>query len=583
MKNFYLFAFLIVFISACGSDFNSREIEKIKLKYDQNITLTYDETIEYYKILDKNFAEAKLFEVGKTDIGKPLHLFVISEDSDFDPVSVHKKNKTVVFINNGIHPGEPCGVDASVQFAKDILLNKDAKKSLLKNTVICIVPIYSTGGTLNRSKYNRANQNTPLESGFRGNAKNLDLNRDFVKLDSENAKSFTKIFRKWNPQVFLDTHTTNGSDHQYFITLIAQNPASMNPNVGAYFKNKMLPSLYDEMKKGEYELIPYIASLGRTPDEKGIFDYIPSPRFSTGYTNLFNNFCFMTENHIFKEFKDRVKSVYNFIDILVKYSSQHSEEINKIIKTAEEETINQKEFTINWKLDKSKHTLINFKGYTGKFKKSKLTGLDRFYYDRNDKFEKQIKYFSFYSDGLKIKTPKFYVVPQAWKKVIKRLELNNVKFHKLEKDSLINVEVYYITDLKTSPRPYNGHFMHSFVETKTDTQKIQYYKGDILIPTNQETNKYIVNVLEPKAPDSFFRWNFFDSCLDQREYFSSYVFEEKAIEILNSNGELKKQFELKRKNDTEFRNNHRAQLNFIYKNSPFYEKSHKRYPVGRVL
>ncbi|MFA8342755.1 MAG: M14 family zinc carboxypeptidase [Rhodothermaceae bacterium] len=563
--------------------FSQSDLSKINLKYEKNITLTYNEIIDAYKILDSNFDKAKLIEVGKTDIGKPLHLFIISGDSDFDPESVKRKNRTVVFINNGIHPGEPCGMDASIQFAMDLLTDKNNKLALLENLVFCIVPIYSPGGTLNRSAFNRANQDTPYEAGFRGNGRNLDLNRDFVKLDTKNARSLVKAFRTWEPQVFLDTHTTNGSDHQYVITLIAQNPASMHPAAGKYFKNKMVPDLYRRMAKGKYEMIPYIASIGKTPYEKGFINYIPSPRFSTGYTNLFNNFCFMTENHIFKEYKDRVKSVYNFITALAEYSSENSSEINSVIARVNEEIKTQKEFILNWKLDKEKFSLINFKGYRGKYKKSMLTGLDRFYYDHNDKFEEKIKYYTEYNPSKKITAPKKYIIPQAWSEAIERLKLNNIEFEILEQDSIIECEVYYITDLKSYSRPHNGHFFHTKVTTRKEIQKIQYFKGDMIVAVNQKSNRYIVNVLEPEAPDSFFRWNFFDACLDQREYFSTYVFEEKAIKLLEEIPGLREKFEVKQKSNEKFRKNQRAQLDFIYKNSPYYEKTHKRYPVARIL
>ena len=196
----------------------------INLKYEQNYTPTYSEVIEMYQLLGSKYENAKLVENGLTDVGKPLHTFIINSENEFDPVKIKAQGKAVLLINNGIHPGEPAGIDASLQFADDILRNKNGIASLLKNTVIVIIPAYNIGGLLNRSAYNRSGQTTPYETGFRGNAANLDLNRDFVKCDSENAKSFAKIFQEWDPDIFLDTHTTNGSDHQYSITLIAPQP-----------------------------------------------------------------------------------------------------------------------------------------------------------------------------------------------------------------------------------------------------------------------------------------------------------------------------------------------------------------------
>lgn len=173
-------------------------IGQITLKYNDNITPTYEEAISFYKRLDKKYKTAKLITYGKTDIGKPLHLFVISADRKFDPNTYRAKGKCMILINNAIHPGEPCGVDASIKFADDLL----RENKIPKNVIVGIIPAYNIGGVLNRNSTTRANQNGPIEYGFRGNARNLDLNRDFVKLDSENAKSITKIFHEWKPDFY---------------------------------------------------------------------------------------------------------------------------------------------------------------------------------------------------------------------------------------------------------------------------------------------------------------------------------------------------------------------------------------------
>ncbi len=262
---------------------------QINLRYEENKTFSYNEIISAYQYLDKTYAEAKLFEVGLTDIGKPLHLFVISKDQDFNPTSIHAKGKCVIFINNGIHPGEPPGIDASIQFSEDLLSGKDGMNKLLENTVICIVPVYNLGGCLNRSPYHRTNQVTPPEAGFRGNAQNLDLNRDFIKMDSKNARSLIKAFHNWKPEVFLDTHVTNGSDHQYVITLISTVFQRLPEPMSKFFKEKMIPDLFTQMKKTPYEMTPYVNWMkgGSNPD-KGIAAYFDTPRVSTGFASMFN-------------------------------------------------------------------------------------------------------------------------------------------------------------------------------------------------------------------------------------------------------------------------------------------------------
>ncbi|MDQ3292253.1 MAG: hypothetical protein M3Q05_13280, partial [Bacteroidota bacterium] len=185
-----------------------------------NKTATYQECIAYYQKLDKAYEALKLVEYGSTDVGKPLHVAVLSSDKDFNPVSLRKKNKRILLIQNGIHPGEPEGIDASMMLARDYLQKKEWQ-AYLKDVVVLFIPIYNVDGSLNRNSYSRANQEGPESYGFRGNARNLDLNRDYIKNDSRNAQTFTKIFQEWQPDVFVDTHTSNGADYQHTMTLIA--------------------------------------------------------------------------------------------------------------------------------------------------------------------------------------------------------------------------------------------------------------------------------------------------------------------------------------------------------------------------
>ncbi|OYT12770.1 MAG: hypothetical protein B6I19_08580, partial [Bacteroidetes bacterium 4572_114] len=267
----------VVALSACEHKIQTNGKSLINLNYNQNETVTYYEAIAAYKTLADNYPQAKLLSYGITDAGKPLHLFVMSKDHDFNPGSIKEAGKTIVLINNGIHPGEPEGIDASIWFADNVLRDKDGMGTLLENTVVCIIPVYNVGGCLNRSAFHRTGQTTPKECGHRGNAKNLDLNRDFVKLDTKNAKAFTTIFREWQPDVFLDTHTTNGSDHKYVITLIPFQPCGLPDALSKFFRDKMIPRLYEQMAGTDYEMIPYVNYMNRSP-KSGISLYIQPPR-----------------------------------------------------------------------------------------------------------------------------------------------------------------------------------------------------------------------------------------------------------------------------------------------------------------
>lgn len=556
----------------------------LKTPYEKgngNITATYEEAIEWYKTLDKAYDEVKMVPYGYTDSGRLLHLVIVSTDKDFDPASVKQKNKRVLLIQNGIHPGEPEGIDATMMLVRDYLQDKKKRKQL-DNVVLAIIPVYNIGGALNRNSHTRTNQEGPQEYGFRGNARNLDLNRDYIKTDSRNAKLFHLIFRDWDPDVFMDNHTSNGADYQHVMTLIATQHNKLNPTLANYLTGKMLPTLYSGMKQDKFPMVPYMNTIDETPD-KGITGFMESPRYATGYTALYNTIGFVPETHMLKPFKQRVEATYKLMENMIETVHRDADEIGKLRAQAKKETLQQQSFNLNWQLDTTKVEQIPFLGYAAKYKTSEVSGLERLYYDRKAPYSKNLKYYNTFTPTTTVQKPVAYIIPFAWHEVIDRLKTNKVEMQQLTKDTTIAVDTYYITEYKTSPRAYEGHYIHSDVKVENRTMKRQFLKGDYVVFLNQEANRFLVETLEPQGPDSYFAWNFFDSILMQKEYFSSYVFEDLAAEYLKKNPKLREQLEARKKQDPEFAKNARAQLDFVYKNSPHYEFTHNMYPVGRLM
>lgn len=575
---FRISAFIILLTTVtCITMLNSQSLSQ---KYLQNKTVTYDEAISFYKSLDAKYANAKLITCGMTDAGKALHLFVITNDADFDPASIRRKNKRILLINNGIHPGEPCGTDACLGLSEDLLSKKDFQK-LLDHVVICIIPVYNIDGAFNRNSWSRMNQNGPEEYGFRGNARNLDLNRDFIKCDAENTKSFIKIFREWQPEIFVDTHISDGADYQYTMTLIPTQQNKLHPALATYMTDDLLPKLSSKMKERNWEMCAYIDPVNEIPDN-GISAFLETPRFSTGYTTLFNTIGFITETHMLKPYPDQVKATYTFLYVLIEEMNNGFEKIKTVKQKADDDCARIKtSFDLQWEPDTTKFEMTEFKGYEAKHKKSNITGLDRLYYDRSQPYTRPIKNFDFYKSTVSVEKPYAYLVPQCWHEVIERFELNKIKMHRLVEDSVIEVEVYYITNYKSPQKPFEGRYLHTETEVSKEIQKIHFYKGDYVIVCDQSSNRFIVETLEPKGVDSYFAWNFFDAVLQQKEWFSDYVFEEKAEELLKDHPDLKVDLENYVK-DNKLENDHRKQLAYIYRHSPYFEKSAMRYPVFRL-
>ncbi|GAB2479669.1 hypothetical protein GCM10011375_16970 [Hymenobacter qilianensis] len=550
-------------------------------KGNGNTTATHTECIDYYKRLDAAYPEITLREAGTTDIGQPLHEVVVSLDGDADPASVRAKNRRVVFIQNGIHPGEPEGIDASMMLVRDYVQKKELRRQL-ENVTLVLIPIYNVDGALNRNSTTRANQNGPQEYGFRGNARNLDLNRDYIKQDSRNARSFAQLFQRWQPEVFVDTHTSNGADYQYTMTLIDTQRDKLHPAMSQYMQQRLLPALYAGMEKKKWPLTPYVDFEGRTP-ESGLRGFLETPRYSTGYTTLFNTLGFVTETHMLKEFAPRVRVTYDFLDLLIRTVHQDAAQIKQARTTADQQTRTQTDFPLTWQLDTMQVDKFSFRGYEGRTKTSEVSGQPRLYYDRKAPFTRPVNYYHTYRPTTTVHRPVAYLIPQAWGEVLERLRLSGVQLQRLRRDTTLTTEVYYVEDYKTSPRPYEGHYLHSQVKLRPEQQALAFRKGDYVAVVDQAAARYLVETLEPQATDSFFNWGFFDSILQQKEHFSDYVFEDLAAELLRRDPQLRQQLEARRKEDPTFAKSASAQLDFIYRRSPHYEKSYQRYPVARWL
>lgn len=543
------------------------------------VSATYQESIDHYQRLADHYPEISIQSMGLTDVGLPLQLVLISTDTSFDPVENRQAGKRMILINNGIHAGEPCGVDACMMLARD-LMEKPELRKLLDHLSIGIIPAYNIGGMLNRGCCSRANQNGPQAYGFRGNARNYDLNRDFIKTDTRNMEAFAEIFQLLLPDIFIDTHTTNGADYPATLTYIATHPDKAGPSIATYMQERMIPELESHMKQSDIEICPYVNAFRQSPDH-GISGFLDLPRYSSGYASLFQTMSFITEAHMLKPFKDRVWATYRFLEGLLVHVNQNYQLIGQVIQTDRMATKEQTEFHVSWRLDRNQVDSLRFAGYTAKTKTSEVSGLPRLYYDQKEPYIKNIPFLNTYRPTHTVSKPLAYLIPQSQYRVIHALKVNGVELSRLAKDTTVVAEVQYLVSHHTSEQAYEGHYYHDQLDLQSDTQHIQLIKGDYIVYTNQIRNAYLVHVLEPKSQDSFFRWNYFDSFLMQKEYFSPYVFEDKAAEMLRNDPALKREMQEKVDQDSLFANMSWMQLKFLYEQSEHYEPTHKRYPIFR--
>jgi len=542
-------------------------------------TPNYSETISWWKKADAASTLVKVVEMGATDAGYPLHLVLISADKNFSIPAIKKAGKVIILVNNGIHPGEPDGIDASMLLAKDII---EGKKGLPVQVVLAIIPVYNIGGALNRGKYVRVDQDGPEEKGSRGNSQNLDLNRDFIKCDTKEALSFTRIFHYLDPDVFIDNHVSNGADYQHIMTLIETQHNKLGGAMGTFQQKVLSPALYASMKKKSFDLVPYVNHSNETPD-KGWPEFWDSPRYSSGYAALWNTFAFVPETHMLKPYRQRVAATLALMQSFIDFCAASYQTIIRLRQQTRQQQATQIAFPIAWKWEPGRFQEVVFKGYTPGQKMSSVSGLPRLFYDRTKPFEKKVPFYNEYSDTLSVAAPKAYLIPQGWWKVLERLQANKIAMTRLSKDTTLEVEAYRIQSYQPSGRLFEAHRPNSNVKLLRSIQPHSFRKGDYLIPLTGANARFLVETMEPQAEDSYFAWNFFDAVLGQKEGFSDYAFEETAAAYLSNNPLIRASLEDRKNRDSVFAKDGGAQLAFVYQNSPYAESGFMQYPVYRIL
>ena len=542
-------------------------------------TATYAECIAFYRQLDALSPLVAIKEMGMSDAGYPYHVVLYSNDGVADPAVWHRRGKLVILINNGIHPGEPDGVDASMLLIRDLVTKKI---HIPDNIALAVIPLYNIGGSLNRGSFSRVNQNGPESYGFRGNAQNLDLNRDFTKNDSRNAQSFVQIFHWVNPALQIDNHVSDGADYQYTMTLLCTQWNKLGGALGAFLHDVFQPALFTGMEKKGWPMTPYVDFEEGNP-RRGWDAFYDEPRYSSGYAALFHTIAFMPETHMLKPFKDRVLSDYALMETMIAQGSRYAEELLTKRKQDIAADLDSSRLALDWKVDTTKWDAISFKGFESDTKTSEVTGLPRMYYDHTRPFERSVKFFNYFAADVWVTVPKAYLIPQGWHAVTDLLQLNGVRMRRLTRDTTVTVEVYHIGDYKSYPRAYEKHHKNTAIRVGTDQESIHFLRGDLVVSTDQPARRFLVEMLEPTGEDSYFAWNFFDAILQQKEGYSAYRWEDVAADWLKEHADVREKLEEKRKSDSAFAQNARAQLEFVYTNSPYYEPAHLRYPVYRVF
>lgn len=544
-------------------------------QWSGNTSPDYTTIITHLKKLDASSDRISLYSMGPSDVpGLPIYLCVLNPGKDSISTFTKAQQGTTLLFNNAIHPGEPDGINACLIYTENFLKLDSINP---KDPVVAFIPAYNVGGMLNRSATSRANQNGPELYGFRGNAQNLDLNRDFTKMDSENAQTFVKIFHSLKPDVFVDNHVSNGADYQYTLTYISSVRERIAPSLRKLIYGTLLPQLTQELKNAKWDLFPYVETVKEIPDS-GIYQFNDLPRYAMGYASLFNTLSFTVETHMLKPFPNRVRATHDFMQALVRWSVKNALALEVARENAHEWEGGLRYVKYNF-VRTSVQDSITFKGFQAVVDTNEITGLGHLKYDRNQPYQKTIPYFRHYRAQDSLEIPSFYIIKGHEKRIITQLKANGILMETLKEPKKLKVLAQVVRSFDAISKPYEGHYMHPNKTIARMEKEITFLPGDVLVPTNQNGAQLLHAVLQPEREDSYFTWNYFDAYLQEKEYFSNYVFVDKIRNLLQSNLELKQAYEAKKNSDPSFAASEWDQLYYLYQHSPYFEPSYMTLPV----
>lgn len=583
-RRFFICFFVLSLFFSPGSLFSQN---KELITYFENSayleTPRYNQTVKFCRLLDSLSPQIFYTNFGFSPQGMELPLLIADKDGNFTPESVRKSGKIVVLIQACIHAGESEGKDAGLLLFRDIISDKNVK-SLLNHCTILFIPIYNTDGHERFGPYNRINQNGPEEMGWRTNARNLNLNRDYLKADATETQNWLKLYSKWLPDFFIDIHTTDGADYQYTLTYGMETFGNSDSALTTWMKKEYFTKLSQKLSAKQLDLIPYIMFRNWHDPRSGLTAAVSAPMLSTGYNAIQNRAGILVETHMLKSYKNRVYAALDLVKATLEIlNSQYEVVIGMNMQAdgyAASEEFRKKPFPLKFQCNDS-FSIIDFKGFKYDTVRSEISGGLWFSYSKTPATFK-IKYFNDVHPVVVTHLPEAYIIPPEWTEVISRLDFHHIQYKRIKAPLTIKVSTYRFKNVKWRTKSYEGRLLLSYDLEEIEIERT-FPVGSVLVNMNQRTARIIAHLLEPSGPDALVYWGFFNSVFEQKEYGENYVIEKMAKDMLDQNPGLKIEFEQKKTNDPDFAKDPEEILNWFYSKSPYWDQNINLYPVGKIF
>jgi len=536
---------------------------------------SYADTRAWFDRLDAASDLIRIEQFGVSPEGRPLYAVIASKDgATLDP------SKPVLLAQAGIHPGEIDGKDAGMMLLRDMAFY--GKDGLLDRANLILIPILSVDGHERTGPYSRPNQRGPRNQGWRHTATNQNLNRDFMKLDQAEMQAVMGLIHKYQPDLYVDIHVTDGIDYQYDVTY------GYNGEDGVWSRSPAIARWLDEAFKPEMNAA--LEAQGHIPGElvfaiddrdpkKGMNDGGLGERYSNGWGSAAHVPTILIENHSLKPHEQRVLGTYVFLEEALKVLAEKSQTLRAAISA--DRALRPAELPANFKGDEQPTRMRPFKGILYDTYDSAASGRPELHWlGQPDPELWQVPYFGSHPT-LTLKRPTAYWVPSYRADVIERLKMHGVQMETLAAPRTVAVDMLRLVDPKVSGRTNEGHVPITVSEVRAEAQDWTFPVGSVRVPTDQPMGDVAILLLEPQSSESFFAWGMFPEVLNRVEYIEAYAIAPLAEKMLAADPALKAEFEAKLAAEPAFAADGDARLAWFYERTPFYDQRFRLYPVGR--
>ena len=535
----------------------------------------YADTMAFVdRLVAANPTQFKSKTIGYSNSKREIKMLIASEQGFFNAGQMANSTKPTVLIQAGIHAGEIDGKDAMFMLLRDIATGK--RRDILKKVNILFIPILNVDGHERSSAFNRINQRGPVKMGFRTNANNLNLNRDYTKLDTPEVKSVLQVINDYNPNLYIDVHVTDGADYQYDVTY-GYNPvfASESPAISDALNRYFKPMIDQTLAEQGHVPGPLVFVMDKQEFKSGLAGWVATPRFSNGWGDLKSLPTILVENHSLKPYKQRVLGTYVFIDGAIEALSAHKDKLANAVKK-EQEFVPKQLIVKRGYSEQPDH--IAFKGIAYSKSLSPLSNQQEVSYLGKKQDYDKLPIFWQKEVQHRVEVPKSFFIPPVYTDIIEKLVLHGVSVNKLSGANTQPLKMAKVAQYSFDKAPFEGRFRVSASFDYVPATNVDL-DGWFEVSTQQKVGELAVHLLHPEAPDSFFAWGEFNSIFQRTEYMENYALIPFAEKMLADDPKLAQEFDKKVNQDKDFAKNADARLNWLYEHSPFYDQAYLKYPV----